>query len=91
LALAPPVARLKRLVELIRAETETLATESRIRKRPQGGGARSAQAPQQADGQGAENPEVDEFKTELEDLAARSRPRNCPRRPSRSWSASSRS
>ena len=67
LSLAPPIARLKRLVELIRAESETLAAESRIRKRPQGTGARSQQ-PQQGEGAQAEAPEVDEFKNELEDL-----------------------
>ncbi len=70
LTLAPPVARLKRLVELIRAETETLAAESRIRKRPQpGGGARSGQQPPPGDAsQNAEAQEADEFKNELEEL-----------------------
>ncbi len=70
LSLAPPVARLKRLVELIRAETETLAAESRIRKRPQpGGGARAGQTPPPGDaGQNADAAEADEFKNELEEL-----------------------
>ena len=70
LTLAPPIARLKRLVELIRAETETLAAESRIRKRPAtGAGARSGQTPPPGDGaQNADAGEADEFKNELEEL-----------------------
>ena len=66
LTIAPPVQRLRRLVELIRAETEMLATENRIRRRPAGTGARSGQ--QDAQAQPPETPPEDEFKNELEDL-----------------------
>ena len=69
LGIARPVSRLTRLVELIRAETETLATESRIRRRPGGTGARAGQQPPEAQAapQGESSAE-DEFKSELEEL-----------------------
>jgi len=64
LAIASPIARCRRLIQLIEAETETLAVESKIRKR-----AAAAPQPKQAapqdDGQPAE---ADEFKNELEEL-----------------------
>ena len=80
LTIAPPIARLKRLVELVRAETETLAAEGRIRKRPQaGGGARSAQNPQSGEaGQNAEAAEADEFKNELEELGRQIQDKELP-------------
>ncbi len=64
LSISAPYARLSRLAELIEAETEALAVESKIRKRT----STSQQAPRQAAAPDEGQAEADEFKNELEEL-----------------------
>ncbi len=77
LSIAAPYARLKRLGEMLEAETETLSVESKIRRRTgQAGAATQRPTPPQQEAEG--NAEADEFKTELEELLKQIQDRDLP-------------